>query len=459
VLGVSVLVALVTASGSAEAQHYRRYSDPFFFFGPRARFFVPSSRFYQPRGLSYAAPDPFQPIESYRERRSSRFGARDPLRRKTTEQLRKAAPVEAPKGQLLIAISIAKQELTLFDDGVAIARSPISTGTPSHPTPTGVFSVIQKARFHRSNLYSAAPMPFMQRITWSGVALHGGVLPGYPASHGCIRLPSDFAVRLWSTTKLGARVIISHGTMMPTDIEHTKLLALKAPKAMPSPTDAESMSRSASELRLAGLTSDDRAGANGVGPIRLVSVETGSDPVVTASADISNPAPAAPAAKGRAAPTPPISVLVSRKERRIYVRQGFDPLFDLPVAIKDSESAMGTHVFTAMAAGDGGTSLRWNVVSMPASERELGALAKRDTRKANKKRKKKSSPVEESDIASVPQSTPVISAQQALDRIELPPQAIARISALVVPGSSLIISDEGLGPETGVGTGFVVLTR
>ena len=88
----------------------------------------------------------------------------------------------------LIVVSIPKQRISVYGAGGFTAQSAVSTGTAGFPTPTGVFSVIQKNRYHRSNIYSGAPMPFMQRITWSGVAMHAGVLPGYPASHGCIRL-------------------------------------------------------------------------------------------------------------------------------------------------------------------------------------------------------------------------------------------------------------------------------
>ena len=90
-------------------------------------------------------------------------------------------------------ISIKSQRVAVYSDGILAAKSNVSTGVPEHPTPTGVFSVIQKNRHHRSNIYSGAPMPFMQRITWSGIALHQGDLPGRPASHGCIRLSQDFA--------------------------------------------------------------------------------------------------------------------------------------------------------------------------------------------------------------------------------------------------------------------------
>ena len=113
--------------------------------------------------------------------------------RDTNSRLTKKAPAQdAEKGPLHIVVSIADQRISVYDDGALIARSSVSTGVPDHPTPSGIFSVISKQRWHRSNLYSDAPMPYMQRITWSGIALHAGVLPGYPASHGCIRLKSGF---------------------------------------------------------------------------------------------------------------------------------------------------------------------------------------------------------------------------------------------------------------------------
>jgi hypothetical protein len=98
-----------------------------------------------------------------------------------------------------------------------------------------VFSVIEKERWHRSNLYSGAPMPYMQRITWSGIALHAGELPGYPASHGCIRLTNDFAIRLWHLTKRGARVIIARHDVVPVEITNPHLFVSKPKTASDSP--------------------------------------------------------------------------------------------------------------------------------------------------------------------------------------------------------------------------------
>ncbi len=132
-----------------------------------------------------------------------------------------------PQGPLIISISIAQQKLRLYDANGLFAESPVSTGMAGHPTPMGVFSVIQKQKFHRSNIYSGAPMPFMQRITWSGVAMHAGVLPGYPASHGCIRMPAAFAIKMYGWTKMGVRVIVTPGDLTPASFSHPLLATLK----------------------------------------------------------------------------------------------------------------------------------------------------------------------------------------------------------------------------------------
>ena len=119
-----------------------------------------------------------------------------------------------PQGPLIISISIAQQRMRIYDANGFFAETPVSTGMPGHPTPMGVFSVIQKHKLHHSNIYSGAPMPYMQRITWSGVAMHAGVLPGHPASHGCIRMPMAFAMKMWNWTKMGARVVITPGEIL-----------------------------------------------------------------------------------------------------------------------------------------------------------------------------------------------------------------------------------------------------
>ncbi len=163
------------------------------------------------------------------------FREKHQLGNKKSNSTKEAQSQEASKGPLLIVISIADQRISLYDNGTLIARSSVSTGVRDHPTPLGVFSVIGKQRWHRSNIYSDAPMPYMQRITWSGIALHAGVLPGYPASHGCIRLTNDFAIRLWHLTKRGTRVVIAHDDVRPVEVSNPRLFVAKPKVASGSP--------------------------------------------------------------------------------------------------------------------------------------------------------------------------------------------------------------------------------
>src|ERR1700737_2457624 len=171
-----------------------------------------------------------QDISTAREAASGRtlVAAREKAADKAKAVAKEPELASKAKGVLTIAISIDKQQLTLYSDGVPIAHSQVSTGMGGHPTPTGVRSIIQRDRYHHSNIYSGAPMPFMQRITWSGVAMHEGVLPGYPASHGCIRMPMSFAVKMWNWTRMGARVVVTPGEMSPADFSHPLLMAQKA---------------------------------------------------------------------------------------------------------------------------------------------------------------------------------------------------------------------------------------
>jgi len=115
-----------------------------------------------------------------------------------------------------IVVSIPRQMLYLLDDVRLVAVSSVSTGRRGHSTPTGAFTVLQKQKKHFSNLYDNAPMPYMQRLTWGGVALHAGQIPGYPASHGCIRLPRAFAEQLYGVTRIGSRVVVTGEAFPPT---------------------------------------------------------------------------------------------------------------------------------------------------------------------------------------------------------------------------------------------------
>jgi hypothetical protein len=422
---------------------------------------------------------------------------------------------ELPKGPQQITVNISTQKVTLYANGVRVAQGPVSTGVPGHPTPQGVFSIIEKDRYHHSNIYSGAPMPYMQRITWSGVALHEGVLPGYPASHGCIRMSHDFAAKLWPVTKLGVRVIVSRHDVAPVDFQHAKLFV-----PMPKPADVV---LNGSAVRLAQATTSDAAndatataaekaepvetvkpapeGAEMTPPAALAdepvkatgtvepiqpaappaaapvelrkSVEAPAEPAQATPAaatpspaeaapgnDIVKPAPTvdpskpiAPRVKAVEQPakrTGQVAVFVSRKEMKIFVRQGNVPLFEMPITIDNPDQPLGTHVFTALSTTEDGAAMRWNLMSIPTDP--VAMMEDQHGRRRGRDRE----PVK--PVVNVP-SKPSSSAAEALDRIEFPKEAVDRIGEILVPGSSLVVSDTGLGRETGRGTEFIVLTR
>src|SRR5215216_2731106 len=158
---------------------------------------------------------------------------------------------------IMAIISLRNQRITVYDAKGWILRAPVSSGQTGRETPAGIFSVIQKVEEHYSNLYDDAFMPHMQRITWSGIALHGGVLPGRPASHGCIRLPFDFAAQLFDATAMGIRVIVAPSDVAPVEIAHPVLFQPKpgaAALAASRAAEAQEATRKAAEARLAAGT-------------------------------------------------------------------------------------------------------------------------------------------------------------------------------------------------------------
>jgi len=132
-------------------------------------------------------------------------------------------PERAPEGPLLIVASTTEQVAYVYRNGIRIARSSVSTGRPGHPTPTGVFTILEKEVHHTSSIYKGAEMPYMERVTWGGIALHAGDLPGYPDSHGCIRLPLEFSKLLFGVTMKGATVIIADEHSAPVETVHPGL--------------------------------------------------------------------------------------------------------------------------------------------------------------------------------------------------------------------------------------------
>lgn len=135
------------------------------------------------------------------------------------------APRIAPQGPMLVFVDLSKQLATVYRNGVRIGVSTVSTGKPGHETPTGVFTILQKDARHRSSLYHNAPMPFQQRLTWDGVALHAGGLPGYPESHGCVHLPYAFAKLLFDATGRSTTVVIAGDALHPVETGRGEVLA------------------------------------------------------------------------------------------------------------------------------------------------------------------------------------------------------------------------------------------
>jgi lipoprotein-anchoring transpeptidase ErfK/SrfK len=372
--------------------------------------------------------------------------------REKEKEKEKPAPKETPadltpkaNGVLTIAISLYKQQLTVYSDGVAVVRSHVTTG---RQTPTGVFSVIQKDRWHHSD---DGDTPYMQRITWSGVGLHQDA-PG-AAPPGSIRLPEALARQLWGMTKVGTRVIITNREVTPSAISNARLFARRQQPLEPAPkSPAKIVESGHNALTTTGRKRDTaRSGAKS-GDSALDAMALSREPVTSSevvrstydSFDLSR------ARRARAAPPTgsavsdfralrpgPISVFISRKEGKLFVRKGFEPIFNSPVTFAQPERPLGTHVFTALDVNDD-DSVRWDVVTVPnewvgSPGRGAGA-----------------------QLASVGRPS---TAAEALDRVTIPSDAVDRISELMSVGASLIISDEGLGSETGTGTDFTVLTR
>jgi hypothetical protein len=318
----------------------------------------------------------------------------------------------------------------------------------------------------------------------------------------------DFAQKLWPVTKLGARVIVAYSEVVPADFEHPKLFVPAGrpddPKiAMNSATDgrqirvAELVTNTApgvpAETRpgeatgpVGGVTpaapaagaADEPTGATGtVQPLpagsaplpptelrKSVETPTASEPIATDVSvapippeyDLSKPEPKdvdlpRPPAPGRKADQPvkrsgQVAVFISRKEKKIFVRQGMVPVFDMPITIETPDQPLGTHVYTALGLTEDGAVMRWNVMTVPND------LSAQVAYPASRRRGREQLPA----LGSLkPQS----SAAEALNRVQMPKEAVERISELLSPGSSLVISDEGLGRETGRMTEFIVLTR
>ena len=409
-------------------------------------------------------------------------------------QARPAPPTEAtaPReaGEPIMAIVSTKtQQVTFYDADGWIFRAPVSTGTTGRETPAGVFAILEKDPDHHSSLYDDAWMPNMQRITWNGIALHGGPLPGYAASHGCVRMPYGFAEKLFDKTRIGMRVIIAPNDAAPVDFSHPALFVPNAQALAAAPARAETLAgeaaeaaRTADEAKKADATAARETASLTASLRKLEWLKTRADAELayadkalaaakiegakaraedlkqktaaraadlgtqldTAKADAKSKRDAAAAAKdaARAAETrkadtakaaseaklalEPVSVYISRATQKLYVRRNthkpwadggevFDASIEVPVAIRNPDKPIGTHVFTAMARNEVG--LRWTAVTIDNSD----------------------------------------DAKDALDRITIPQDVLDRIAPTAVPRSSIIVSDEPLSRETNYRTEFVAV--
>ena len=235
-------------------------------------------------------------------------------------------PERAPSGPVVVLVSIPGQWVVVYRDGVRIGISSCSTGKPGHTTPSGVFVILQKDKDHHSSTYNNAPMPFMERLTWQGVALHAGNLPGFPASHGCVRLPLEFARLLFGVTTLGTPVIVADATMSTADLRHPGLL------------------------------------------ISNHTQELAREAVQQVAAKSAHPAHATGATHEAA------SFVISTADRKLLAFVNGKQVFTSPVTLQAPEKPFGTHAFTLTGPDPDPAHLRWVAIGLdPKADSKLAS--------------------------------------------------------------------------------------
>lgn len=379
---------------------------------------------------------------------------------------------------LQIFVSKDTQTLVVYEGDKVVATSNVSTGKRGHTTPSGIFSIIEKKKTHFSNLYDDAPMPWMQRITWSGIALHESHhVPRYPASHGCVRMPRAFAKELFAMTKRGFHVVI-------TDREVAPHAVIDADLFMPRFGQPEAELLSDAELRPT-VTGDKpvevamsetlpKLGAQAVAampknepPVKiLISRATERQKMMDAQAMLARlgyydgPIDGSAGKKTREAITAyqelhgqkltgimdeaflvSIHKVMNKKPLTgwLSVRRNFKPVFDVPVDIRDPEVALGTHFFTAIRVNPAQNRADWFAVSVDnhISEKTMKRLG----------------------ITAAADATVPNAAEDAFKRVTIPSETRAKIEAMLGNGSSLTITDTGTESETGLGTDFITITK
>ncbi|SCX02126.1 MULTISPECIES: L,D-transpeptidase family protein [Agrobacterium] len=380
---------------------------------------------------------------------------------------------------LQIIVSKNEQTLSLYEDGALISTSQVSTGKSGHETPSGIFSILDKKKYHESNIYSAAPMPFMQRLTWSGIALHEGRVPNYPASHGCIRLPTKFAKSLYGMTARGVHVIVSNADVAPRAIDHPALLQprnkaqeglmLSDVELRPANFDASlklvevAVNQTTSAVKPAAVREAEGS------PLRILITRRGDrekimdvqNLLTTIGFDAGVPDGYAGQMTVNAIngfkrwkdlkTTGPLLTDVfidalyasagaeAAPNGQIMVRQDFKPLFEAPIHIKDPHVALGTHFFEVIDVDRKSGKAQWNGLTL---ENHLPAGAKKRLG---------------IDEENAPGTSDQLRA--VLDRIDIPAPVRQQLEASLSTGSSITVSDLSHGLETGQGTDFITITR
>ena len=409
-------------------------------------------------------------------------------------QPRPAQPKEAtaPRdaGEPIMAIvSIKSQQVVFYDADGWILRAPVSTGVKERETPAGVFALVEKKVDHRSNMYDDAHMPHMQRITWNGIALHGGPLPGYAASHGCVRMPFGFADKVFNKTRIGMRVIIAPDDPAPVDFSHPALLVPKAEAIAAAPARAETLAREAAEAAKAAdaakkaAAAAPRETASLTASLRKLELLKNSADAELAAAEKALVAATTDQAKARAEERKQKATSRSEELGMQLDKAKVDakPKLDAIAAAKDSaKAAEARKAATAKAALD--AKLALVPVSIYISRATQKLYVRRNTHKPwpdggevfdfsievpvtiRNPEKRIGTHVFTAmarNDAGLRWTAVTIDngdeAKNALDRITIPQDVLDRIAQTTLPRSSIVVSDEPLSSETNYRTEFVAV--
>src|SRR5207342_845216 len=409
-------------------------------------------------------------------------------------QPRPAQPKEAtaPRGAgepIMAIVSIKSQQVVFYDADGWILRAPVSTGTKERETPAGVFAVVDKEVDHRSNMYDDAHMPHMQRITWNGIALHGGPLPGYAASHGCVRMPYDFAEKLFDKTWIGMRVIISPNDVVPVELSHSALFVPNAKAVAAAPARAEALAREAAEAaktadkaKKAAATAAREAASLTASLRKLEWLKPRADAEL-AFADKALTAAKTDQAKARAEELKQKAAANAAQVGTQLDRAKADAKskLDAAAAAKDAAKAAETRKAAAAKAANE-AKLALEPISVYISRATQKLYVRRNTHKpwpdggevfdatieVPVTIRNPDKPIGTHVFTAMARSDAGLrwtavtidngdDAKDALDRITIPQDVLDRIAPTALPRSSIIVSDEPLSGETNYRTEFVAV--